>query len=105
MSVEFGRTKLDPGWMLPQPAVFPQGIYKELVKNLQFSSSERGVDVASAELSADPLCMFVGSHVCLSVGQYLNVSLLLAFGLFVCCVNKPEFIHCFTATVLLDTAV
>ena len=52
------------------------------------------MDVASAELSADPLCMFVGSYVCL-----------LDFGLFVSCVNKPEFIHCFTATVLLDSAV
>ena len=41
------------------------------------------MDVASAELSADPLCMFVGSYVCL-----------LAFGLFVSYVNKPEFIHC-----------
>ena len=52
------------------------------------------MDVASAELSADPLYMLVGSYVCL-----------FAFGLFVSCVNIPEFIHCFTATVLLDTAV
>ena len=57
---------------------------------------DRDTDVASAKLSADPLCMFVGSHVSVC---------LLASALFVSCFNKTEYIHCFTATVLLDTAV